>query len=118
MKTWLARCRFTPVMAMAVAAALVPLPALAGENSPTARPATSLTAAIAAAAAHEGVAARRTATMPAKAQQGGSKNPDLSSWGFFKTPLGIGVAVLLVAGTGYAVYSMTTRGGRILAPGR
>ena len=56
--------------------------------------------------------------MPAQARQGSARNPDLSTWGFFKTPLGIGVAVLLVAGTGYALYSMTDKGGRIRAPGR
>ncbi len=118
MKGTLSRCAFARVMASAVALALVPLPALAGETGPAVTPGASLTASISSAAAREAVAALRPAAMPAQARQGSAGNPDLSTWRFFKTPLGIGVAVLLVAGTGYALYSMTDKGGRIRAPGR
>jgi hypothetical protein len=115
-KETLWRCTFARVMALAVAVALIPLPVLAGENPTPPKSGKNLTAAIASAASREAIAATRASAVSATAAQGDAKNPDLGTWGFFKTPLGIGVAVLLAAGTGYAVYSW--KHDRIVGPGR
>jgi hypothetical protein len=112
------RCTFARAMAIAMAVALVPLPALAGENGAPVKPGKNLSASIASAAAKEAVAASRTSAVSAQSEQATAKNPDLGTWGFFKTPLGIGVAVVLVAGAAYAAYGFTDKGGRIRAPGR
>jgi hypothetical protein len=97
----------------AVIVALLPLPALAGEPGSPAK-GKSLTAAVERAAQREVL---RTRAVSATAQQGTQKaGPDLGSWGFFKTPLGVGVLALLAAGTSYAVYSKFND--RVRAPGR
>jgi hypothetical protein len=112
------RCTFARVMAIAVVVALVPLPVLAGENSAPPKPGKTLTTSIASAAAREAVAATRSSAVTAQAEPTSAKNPNLGTWGFFKTPLGIGVVVVLAAGAGYAAYGFTSKGGRIRAPGR
>jgi hypothetical protein len=89
---------------LAVAVALIPLPVAAAEpGSSTQAP--NLRASIAKAASHEAAAAARS--MAQQSQQTG-KTADKSALdtpSFFKTPAGIVTMAVLVAGTGYAVYS-------------
>ncbi len=115
MKERLWRSTFARVTAVVVAVALLPLPVLAAEKGAPLKPGKTLSASITSAAAREARAATRTGSAT-QDQQGTTKNPDLGTWGFFKTPLGLGVAALFAAGTGYAIYSW--RHDRITAPGR
>ncbi len=112
-KLW--RCTFARVVAILMVVALVPLPALAGESGQPSKSPKGLAASIATNAAREAAASTRTPA-PVARQADQAKNPDLGTWGFFKTPLGIGVVAVLAVGTGYAIYSQ--KHDRILAPGR
>jgi hypothetical protein len=102
------------IVVPALVAALIPLPAMAGEPSHAAK-AKSLSTSLQAAAAKEvAVALRKDAGVARQAQQG--SQPNLGSWSFFKSPVGAAVAAVLAVGVGYAVYS--SKHDRIKAPGR
>jgi hypothetical protein len=100
-RTWRPALR---VLALALALAAVPLPALAGEPSqPAAKP--GIRASIQQVAAQQ-VAASARLTPPraqyARTQEGKAQ---LGSGSFFKTSAGIACLAVLAAGTGYAFYS-------------
>jgi hypothetical protein len=96
-----------------VAVALTPLPALAGEATPPAKPDTGLTASAKRIAATE---AFRTQPERARAQEGGWTNPDRGSSSFFKSPAGILTLIVVGTGTAFALYS--TSHDRVKSPGR
>ena len=89
---------------LAVVVAFLPLPVLAAEPGSNVK-APDLKASIAKAVSYEAASAART--MAQQGQQSG-KTPDKSALdtpSFFKTTAGIITMAVLVAGTGYAVYS-------------
>lgn len=89
---------------LAVVVALIPLPVAAAEPGSTAQ-APNLKASIAKAATHEAVAvARRMTQQGPQTAKPVDKSP-LDTPSFFKTPAGIVTMAVLVAGTGYAIYS-------------
>lgn len=100
-------------MALALAVALAPLPALAGEATPPAKPDTGLSASAQRIAASE---ATRLEPKAARAQESGWTNPDRGSGNFFKSPAGILTLVVVGVGVGYTLYS--TSHDRISSPGR
>lgn len=106
------RCPFARAVACAVAIALLPLPALAGENHTTAASPQPLTASVAK------IAARAAQPAPARiqAREAQAGQADVSTPSFFKTPVGIAVIAVFAAGTGYAIYS--SKQDRIKSPGR
>lgn len=93
-RTWLLIVR---VLVLALAVAAAPIPALAGETSPTTPPAPVLKAAIAKAAASVPLA-------KASAQAGADKS-ELGSKSFFKKPAGIIALVVVAAGTAFVAYT-------------
>ena len=101
------------VIALALAVALAPLPALAGEATPPAKPDTGLTASAERLAATE---AFRVQPQTARAQESGWTNPERGSGSFFKSPAGILTLIVVGVGTGYALYS--TSHDRVKSPGR
>lgn len=93
-RTWRPALR---VLALALAIAAVPLPALAGEPSqPIARPGIRASAANITATAQ---LADTSAQAPSDAKE------DLSKPSFFKRPAGMIVLAVVAAGAGYAIYS-------------
>jgi hypothetical protein len=93
-RTWRPAWR---VLALAVAIAALPLPALAGDPSqPVARPGIRASAAKIAASAPLAASASQ-GTQDAKAS--------LNSPSFFKTPAGMIVIAVVGAGAGFAIYS-------------
>jgi len=100
------------VIALAVAVALAPLPAMAGEAPLPVKPDTGLSASAQRIVATEAFGAQ---PQSARAQQGWT-NPDRGSRSFFKSPAGILTLVVVGAGVGYALYS--TSNDRIKSPAR
>ena len=101
------------VIALALAVALAPLPALAGEATPTAKPETGLSASAQKIAATE---AYRVQPQTTRVQESGWTNPERGSGSFFKSPAGILTLIVVGVGTGYALYS--TSHDRVKSPGR
>lgn len=107
-RTW--RRSWPAVATLALAVVVAPLPAMAAEAQPTAKPAKSLVASAEKAAA---VAAVNAAAAPSMAQAG---TTDLGSSSFFKTRAGAIALVLVAAGLGYTIYS--TSNDRVKSPGK
>jgi hypothetical protein len=99
-KAFLSRWRPALHVALAVTVVLAPLPALAGEPSPPAKP-PGLLASVAKLNPDDHLTA--TSRPAARNQQAGAA--DLRSPSFFKTPVGIAVLATLGIGAGYAIYS-------------
>jgi hypothetical protein len=100
-----------PVLALAVALVVAPLPAMAGESNAPATASPSITA-----AAQKAVAAELKAGSPslARAQSTTGAKADLGSPSFFKSPAGIITLIAVGAGLGFALYS--TSHDRIKSP--
>jgi hypothetical protein len=96
------------MLALAVIAALLPLPALADQGQETVTPGIRVSAA--AIAKSEPLAAR---TVPSAQEQGA---PGAQSPSFFRRPIGIAALVIFAAGAGYAIYSV--QNDRISSPGK
>ncbi len=107
MKVSLRRSRIGRLFALAVVFALLPLPALADQESAKSAPGIRVSAATI--AKSEPLAANETA-----AQAGAPAGTDSPS--FFKSPAGIVTLVLVAVGVGRAIYS--TKNDRIKSPGR
>ncbi len=105
------RWRPARLVALAVIIALVPLPALAGEASQSAK-----TPGLLASVAKLGVTERLTAPRPPTARRQQAGEGDLRSASFFKRPIGIVLLVTMAVGTGYALYS--TQHDRVSSPGK
>ena len=101
------------ILALTVAIAAAPLPALAGEPTPPSASAPGISASIAKVAATETLA---TGLKPrvAASQQGGAPSTDLGSKSFFKTPAGIIALVAAGVAVGFTIYS--TSNDRISSP--
>ena len=99
-------------LVLGVALTLAPRPASAAEASPVPAPAAPLAASIASAA--------RTVTLAppvARATEQAKPGDELAgSTAFFARPIGIAIIGVLVAGTGYAIYSASHD--RIHSPNR
>lgn len=106
MKVSLRRSHIGRLFALAVIFALLPLPALADQES--AKPAPGIRVSAATIATTEPLAANETAQAGAPA---GTDSPS-----FFKSPAGIVTLVLVAVGVGRAIYS--TKNDRIKSPGR
>jgi hypothetical protein len=98
------RPRVLRVLALAVAIAAAPLPALAEDAAPPVQSRPGIAASVQKIAATETLA---TGAKPqvAASQQGGTTSADLGSKSFFKTPAGIITLAVVGAGLGYALYS-------------
>jgi hypothetical protein len=90
--------------ALAIIAALVPLPVAAGETSQPA-PAKSLKASVEKVVARESAATARTAVARRIQEASPADKSQLESGSFFKTPAGIICLAIVGAGVGYAIYS-------------
>jgi hypothetical protein len=92
-------------MAIAVLAALVPLPALAGEKTSSA-PAPGIRATVDRIVAREAANAASGAVSSRTAQEANpTDRSQLESGSFFKSPAGIICLAVVGAGVGYAIYS-------------
>ena len=99
----LSRWRFVlRALVLALIVTALPMPAGADDASqPSARP--GLRASIASNA--KLAVAKTPAPAKSRAQAAGAVNKPLESKSFFKTPVGLAVLGVFVAGTGYAIYS-------------
>lgn len=86
---------------LAVAAALVPLPVAASDGKPAPKPKT-IQASMQEMVARDVAAAPNRTAVVRRAEQGSQSK---ESVGFFKTKPGVIALMVMVAGTGYALYS-------------
>lgn len=90
------------VLVLALAVALAPLPALAGDPPPT-QPTVNLSAAVSKAVAKEAPALGRPGV--ARSQDAGGTTTDLGSTSFFKSPAGIIAIAATVVGVAFTLRS-------------
>ena len=90
------------VLVLALAVALAPMPALAGDPPPT-QPTVNLSASVDKAVAKEVVAMKHAGV--ARSQDSGGTTTDLGSPSFFKTPAGIVAIAAAVVGLGFTLRS-------------
>ncbi len=91
-------------VALAIVAALVPLPLAAGETSQPA-PGKSFKASVEKIVARESAATARAAVARRTQKAGQGDKSQLDSGSFFKTPAGFICLAVVGAGVGYALYS-------------
>jgi len=90
------------VLVLAMAVALAPLPALAGDP-PATQPTVNLSASVSKAVAKEAVTLKQTSV--ARSQDSGGTTTDLGSPSFFKSPAGIIAIAASVVGLGLTLRS-------------
>jgi hypothetical protein len=103
-KTRLLRGTLGRTVAVALLAALVPLPVLAAEKSPTS-PAPGIKATVDRIVAREAAASKSVALARETQAAGPADKSQLDSGSFFKTPAGIICLAVVGAGVAYAAYS-------------